>query len=52
MSDDEARAFEENPHHAAAVSVRRYDDMGKVPDMQTPPLEEFGPLLAAFVRTG
>jgi phosphonate degradation associated HDIG domain protein len=49
MSDEEARQFEADPHYRAAVQVRRYDDMGKVPGMKTPPLEEFRPLLEAFV---
>lgn len=48
MSGEEAAAFEANPHHQAAVRVRRYDDMGKVPHMQTPSLESFRALLAQF----
>lgn len=50
MSDDEAREFEREPHFDIAVRVRRYDDMGKVPDMVTPDLEAFVPLLQTFVR--
>jgi phosphonate degradation associated HDIG domain protein len=49
MSDDEARRFETQPHHRAAVQVRRYDDMGKVPGMATPSFEAFRPLLEVFV---
>jgi phosphonate degradation associated HDIG domain protein len=49
MTDGEAREFERNPHHEAAVRLRRYDDMGKVTDMQTPAVEEFRPLLESFV---
>lgn len=49
MSEDEARRFESEPHFRAAVQVRRYDDMGKVSGMATPPLEQFRPLLVAFV---
>lgn len=50
MSDAEAAEFERLPHFAAAVSVRRYDDMGKVPKMQTPPLEGFRATVESFVR--
>ena len=50
MSDDEARAFELEPHVALALRVRRYDDMGKVPGMPTPDLDDFLPLLRTFVR--
>jgi hypothetical protein len=50
MSDDEARKFEREPHFDIAVRVRRYDDMGKVPDMVTPDLDAFVPLLQSFVR--
>jgi phosphonate degradation associated HDIG domain protein len=51
MTDAEAQAFEQNPHHAAAVRLRRYDDMGKVSGMQTPDLEHFRPLLERLVQT-
>ena len=50
MSDDEAHAFEQEPHFPIAVAVRRYDDMGKVADMATPSLESFRPLLEQFLR--
>jgi [1-hydroxy-2-(trimethylamino)ethyl]phosphonate dioxygenase len=50
MTADEAHAFEEEPHHALAVQVRRYDDMGKVPGMHTPGLEHFAPLLEDVQR--
>jgi len=48
MEEAEALAFEAEPHAALAVTVRRYDDMGKVPDMITPDLESFVPLLKAI----
>ncbi|MBM3840946.1 MAG: HD domain-containing protein [Verrucomicrobia bacterium] len=50
MSDEEARAFEAHPHFASAVSLRRYDDMGKVPDMATLSFEDFRSALEPFVR--
>lgn len=50
MNTDEAREFESEPHFDLAVRVRRYDDMGKVPEMTTPDLDSFMPLLQTFVR--
>ncbi len=41
MTEAEARAFEADPHHKAAVSLRRWDDTAKDPLMETPPLEHF-----------
>ena len=49
MSDDEARQFEQDPHFEDAIIVRRYDDMGKIPDMKTPELEDFRPLLESVL---
>lgn len=51
MTDAEAREFEREPHHELAVRVRRFDDMGKVPDMPTPDLDSFHPLLEGFLRS-
>lgn len=50
MNDAEAAVFEAGPHYDLAVRVRRYDDMGKVPDMATPDLAHFRPLLESLVR--
>lgn len=49
MTDAEVQAFEADPHHAAAVRLRLYDDMGKLPSMTTPDFEAFRPLIEAFV---
>ena len=49
MTDAEAREFEREPHFELAVCVRRYDDMGKVPEMSTPDLDSFRPLLKSFL---
>ena len=38
-------------NHDLAVRVRRYDDMGKVPDMATADIESYRPLLSRFLRT-
>jgi [1-hydroxy-2-(trimethylamino)ethyl]phosphonate dioxygenase len=49
----EAAAFAASPHAEAAVRLRRYDDVGKVPGLPTPGLEHYRPVLAsAIVRTG
>ena len=41
MSDAEKRAFEGNPHFAAAVRMRRWDDAGKVRGMRVAGLEHY-----------
>jgi phosphonate degradation associated HDIG domain protein len=50
MTDAEAREFEREPHFELAVRVRRYDDMGKVPEMKTADLDSFLPLLESFLN--
>ena len=50
MTDSEAREFESEPHFELAVRVRRYDDLGKEPEMLTPDLDSFRPLLTKFLR--
>ncbi len=52
MDAAEAAEFEAGAHYDDAVRVRRYDDQGKVPDMKTPDLEAFRPLLESLVRRG
>ena len=49
MNDAQAQAFEKLPHFDEAIRLRRYDDMGKVKDMVTPPLESYRSLLEACV---
>jgi gamma-butyrobetaine dioxygenase len=51
MTSVEAAAFEACPCFDRAVRVRRYDDQGKVPDMQTPDLESFRSLLEMLVQS-
>jgi [1-hydroxy-2-(trimethylamino)ethyl]phosphonate dioxygenase len=46
MSEEEACGFEAEPHFSLAVRVRRYDDMGKVPGMETQGLDFFVPMLS------
>lgn len=45
MSPGEAEAFETDPHHAAAVRLRRFDEAAKVHGLETPPLEAYADLL-------
>lgn len=49
MTDAEAVVFETRPHFAACVSLRRYDDMGKVPKMPTADLRSYEPLIRRFL---
>jgi len=46
MSAEEAAEFETHPHYDAAVRLRRWDDLAKVPGGATPDLDHF----AGYVR--
>ena len=50
MEEPEARGFETRPQFDKAIRVRRFDDQGKVPDMKTPTLEDFRPLVESLFR--
>ncbi len=50
MAPDEIAAFEADPHHDAAVRVRRWDDHGKVDGLTTPDPADFAPLLRRLLR--
>lgn len=50
MEAPEALEFEKRPQFQRAIRVRRFDDLGKEPDMKTPTLEDFRPLVEALVR--
>ncbi len=52
MTEAEALEFEAGPNFGNAIRVRRYDDQGKIPEMETPPLEAFRSLLESLVRQG
>ena len=45
MSPAEIEAFEAQDHANDAVTVRRWDDLGKQAEMQTPPLTHFMAML-------
>lgn len=51
MSDSEAAQFEALPHFPAAVQVRKYDDMGKVPGMTTASIDSYRELIRQFLGT-
>jgi phosphonate degradation associated HDIG domain protein len=43
MNPDEAQQFEANPHFAAAVALRRWDEQAKIARLPTPDLAHFLP---------
>ncbi len=47
FTPDEAAAFGRLPAAADAIAVRRWDDLAKIRDRVTPPLEHFIPALRA-----
>jgi phosphonate degradation associated HDIG domain protein len=47
---DAVAEFESSPHAEDAVRLRRYDDVGKVPGLETPGLEHYRPVLLAAMR--
>jgi phosphonate degradation associated HDIG domain protein len=51
MTADEIRAFEQLPHQAEAVQLRRWDDRGKVRGADVPPLEHWRPALLFLLST-
>lgn len=51
FSEDQARAFEKNPHYEDAVQVRRYDERAKDPDLQTPGFDHFKKYLEAGLKS-
>ena len=46
----QVKAFERNLHHQDAVRLRRCDEMGKDPDLETPDLEYYRPALTAGLK--
>ncbi|SCK28380.1 phosphonate degradation HD-domain oxygenase [Vogesella sp. LIG4] len=49
MSSAECERFTSRPHAAAALALRRYDDIAKVPGLATPPLAHYHRLAANVV---
>jgi phosphonate degradation associated HDIG domain protein len=50
-SPAEVADFERNPFAAEAVRLRRWDDLGKIEGLETPPLEHYRPALEAGLRS-
>ncbi len=46
---EQAERFMKNPHAQAAVRLRRYDDLAKVPGARTPPLGHYTGLLRGLL---
>jgi phosphonate degradation associated HDIG domain protein len=51
FTSDEVRQFERNPHYRAAVTLRRWDDLAKVPGMPVPALDHYRPRLGRVLKT-
>ncbi|MEZ5728448.1 MAG: hypothetical protein R3E48_10870 [Burkholderiaceae bacterium] len=52
MSDDEADRFERLPGFADALALRRWDEQGKDPDMDTPAIEHFLGIAMGCLKDG
>ena len=48
FSAEQVTEFEQNPHFAAAVQLRRYDDMGKLIGATVPSLESYRGILEKY----
>lgn len=51
MSADEVRTFERIPNLASIVSVRKYDDAGKVENMRTKTFADYAPMVQRVVNS-
>ena len=51
MSETEVKEFERNPNLKKILTVRLYDDAGKIPDMDTPSFWHFAPLVQKMVES-
>ena len=49
MSETEVKEFERNPNLKKILTVRLYDDAGKIPDMDPPSFWHFAPLVQKMV---
>lgn len=50
FNDEEVRDFEANPYYKRAIQLRRYDEAGKIPDMEVPDLEYYRPYLEKALK--
>jgi len=51
MTETQAAHFEQHPHFAEAIKLRRYDDQAKIPNLKTPSLEHYVVHLAVSLLT-
>jgi gamma-butyrobetaine dioxygenase len=51
MRGAELVAFAMSPYAEAACRLRRWDDAAKDPEVTTPPLEHYWPLLSQLLRS-
>ena len=49
MSESETRAFEKIPEHEDAVRLRRWDEYGKIPDLDVPGFAHYRDLLRSLL---
>jgi predicted HD phosphohydrolase len=49
MNAAEIETFEANPHHSAAVKLRRYDDDGKIAGLTINPVTSYRQTLESLV---
>lgn len=47
FSQDEARAFEQQPFAREAIRLRRWDDLAKIPGLAVPPLDHYRAMIGA-----
>ena len=50
MLDDERLAFEQIPYSEDALSLRRWDDLAKVKNLETPGLEAYREVVESCLR--
>ena len=48
---EQVAEFEASPYADDAMRLRRYDDVGKVPGLETPSLEDYRPVLEAVLKS-
>ena len=50
MSDEERAAFEQIPHYQDALQLRRWDDLAKVRDLETPAVNTYREIVQACLK--
>jgi len=50
MTAPQVEAFDSNPHAAAAIRLRQWDEQGKIVGLKTPDLEHYRSLIATALR--